>query len=58
MKRKISFQGFLLPFRKRSNKEIRSVNSPTDRSQSFWGWALLILWLLIFLLEKLKPFRF
>lgn len=54
MKRKISFPGSLLPFRNRLYLKKRSVNSGKNRTQSYWAWALLILWLLVFLLINLK----
>jgi hypothetical protein len=54
MKRKTGFPGSLLPFFNRLCLKMRSVNSAKNRTQCYWAWALLILWLLVFLLLKLK----
>jgi hypothetical protein len=52
MKQKTGFLGFLLPILKRLNLKMRSVNSDKNRNQNFFIVALLILWLLVFLLFK------
>ncbi|MGF7079051.1 hypothetical protein ABIB50_001388 [Mucilaginibacter sp. UYCu711] len=56
MKQKTGFLGFLLPFFKRLYLKMRSVNSVVNHRQNLFVVALLILWLLVFLLIKYSPF--